>query len=49
MATLAEIRQQYPQYQDMSDAALADALYRKFYSDMPRAEFDAKIGAAPAR
>ena len=44
MATLAEIRQQYPQYSDMSDGALADALYGKFYSDMPRQDFDAKIG-----
>ena len=44
MATIAEIRAQYPQYSDMSDAALADALYKKFYSDLPRADFDAKIG-----
>jgi hypothetical protein len=44
MATLSEIRQQYPQYGDMSDAALADALHKKFYSDMPRDQFDAKIG-----
>ncbi len=50
MATIAEIRAKYPQYSDMSDAALADALYKKFYSDMPRADFDAKVGlqAAPA-
>lgn len=48
MPTIAEIRTQYPQYSDMPDAALADALYKKFYSDLPRAEFDAKIGLAPA-
>jgi len=50
MATIAEIRAKYPQYSDMSDAALADALYKKFYSDMPRADFDAKVGlqTAPA-
>lgn len=47
MATLAEIRQQYPDYADMSDGALADALHYKFYSDMPREEFNAKIGLAP--
>ena len=49
MATLAEIRAQYPQYSDMPDAALADALYKKFYSDMPRADFEVKLGlkAAP--
>lgn len=44
MATIQEIRAQYPQYKDMSDLDLANALYRKHYSDMPRAEFDQKIG-----
>lgn len=44
MPTIAEVRQQYPQYSDMSDDALASALHSKFYSDMPRAEFDQKIG-----
>lgn len=44
MATLAEIRQQYPQYEDMTDRQLADALHKKFYSDMPRQEFDQKVG-----
>ena len=44
MATLSEFRARYPQYNDMSDADLANALYRKYYSDMPRAEFNQKIG-----
>lgn len=44
MPTLAEVRQQYPQYNDMSDDALASALHAKFYSDMPKEEFDRKIG-----
>lgn len=44
MATIAEVREKYPQYSDMPDAALADALHKKFYSDMPRADFDTKIG-----
>ena len=48
MATIAEIRAQYPQYSDMSDADLAGALHTKFYSDMPVAEFNAKIGLTPA-
>lgn len=48
MATIAEIRAQYPQYQDLSDQQLADALHTKFYSDMPRAEFDQKVGLTPA-
>jgi hypothetical protein len=48
MATIAEVRSKYPQYADMPDAALADALHKKFYADIPRAEFDAKIGLTPA-
>jgi hypothetical protein len=47
MATIAEIRAQYPQYADMPDAVLADALYKKFYSDIPRATFDTKVGLTP--
>jgi hypothetical protein len=48
MATIAEIRTKYPQYADMSDAALADALHKKFYADIPRADFDARVGLKPA-
>lgn len=44
MPTIAEVRQQFPQYGDMSDAQLADALHAKFYGDMPKAEFNQKIG-----
>ncbi len=44
MPTIQEIRKQYPQYSDMSDEALATALHRKFYSDMPEADFRSKIG-----
>jgi len=44
MATLTEIRNQYPQYADLPDDVLANALYKKFYSDVPRAEFDSKLG-----
>ena len=47
MATIAEIRTQYPQYADMPDAVLADALYKKFYSDIPRATFDVKLLLLP--
>ena len=42
---LAEFRQGYPQYDDLDDATIADALYRKHYSDMPRAQFDEAIRA----
>jgi hypothetical protein len=46
MASITEIRQQFPQYNDMSDTQLADAMYKTHYADMPRAQFDAKIGMA---
>jgi hypothetical protein len=49
MTTLTEIRNQYPQYADMPDEALASALYKKFYSDIPRSEFDAKVGLKTAQ
>jgi len=35
MATIEEIRQQYPQYSDLSDAALMAGIYNTHYSDMP--------------
>ncbi len=41
---IQEIRQQFPQYDDLSDEQLADALHKKFYSDMPREEFNQRIG-----
>jgi hypothetical protein len=44
MATLAEIRQQYPQYSDLSDQQIAEGLHRKHYSDMPFEQFAQKIG-----
>lgn len=44
MASIQEIRQKYPQYSDMSDQQLADALHQKFYADMPRDQFNQKIG-----
>lgn len=39
MTTIADIRNQYPQYSDISDAQLAEGFYNKFYSDMPKEEF----------
>jgi hypothetical protein len=44
---LTVFRANYPAYDDMSDAELASALHANFYSDMPRVEFDAKIGLIP--
>jgi hypothetical protein len=50
MTKLQEFRQKYQgAYDDLDDQQLADALHRKFYSDMPRAEFDTKIGLTPAQ
>jgi hypothetical protein len=44
MTTIAEVRQQYPQYSDMSDMQLARALHTKHYSDMEFGTFARKIG-----
>ncbi len=44
MPTIKEIRAQFPQYDDWTDGQLATALHRKFYSDMPRADFNKAIG-----
>lgn len=46
MATLADVRSQYPQYNDLSDAELADALHSKFYSNIPKEVFYTQIGFA---
>ena len=45
MPSLPEIRQQYPQYDDLSDEQLASSLHKQFYSDMPDREFRKTIGA----
>ena len=47
MTTIADVRAKFPEYSDMSDSALADAMHKKFYADMPREEFNAKIGFKP--
>ena len=41
---IAEIRNKYPQYNDLSDEQLAKGLYAKFYSDMPFDDFSRRIG-----
>ena len=48
MATLAEIRKKYPQYDRVPDQQLADALYKKYYPKADRAEFDKRIGLTVA-
>lgn len=47
MASIDDIRKQYPQYADMSDVQLADALHQKYYPDMAKADFYGKVGVGP--
>lgn len=42
--TLEQIRQQYPQYNHLSDEDLATRLHQKFYSGMPQEEFFSRVG-----
>ena len=44
---LADIRAKYPQYKDVDDTRLADALYQKYYKHADRREFDARVGLKP--
>jgi hypothetical protein len=48
MATLAEFRAQYPQYDAVPDLALADSLHEKFYAKMPKMDFYKTIGLGAA-
>ena len=41
---MADIRARFPQYDDLSDSELANAVHGRFYADMPRDEFMARIG-----
>lgn len=43
LQTIAEFRKKYPQYNDVPDQALADRIYNKFYSDMPKDKFMAEV------
>src|SRR5215469_1485218 len=46
---LAQFRQLYPEYKDWNDDQLADAMYKKFYSDMQREEFNKRITTSNVR
>jgi hypothetical protein len=49
MATLIEFRQQNPEYNNVPDLALADALHQKFYADkISRPDFFKKLGLVGA-
>lgn len=41
---LNDFRQKYPQYEKVPDQQLADGLYNKFYSSVPREQFDKQVG-----
>lgn len=40
---LSKFKEKYPAYKDMSDQDLAEALHAKYYKDMDKAEFMAKV------
>jgi hypothetical protein len=48
MATLLEFREQYPQYNNTPDLALASAMHQKFYSKIPQDEFFKALDISPA-
>ncbi|WP_273280951.1 LPD38 domain-containing protein [Pseudooceanicola atlanticus] len=43
----SDIRRQYPEYGDLDDPSLADALHKRFYADLGRDEFFKKVGVEP--
>lgn len=44
---LQEFRQSYPQYNELDDEQLADALHQKYYSDVPADKFRTLVGIRP--
>jgi hypothetical protein len=44
MATIADIRKQFPQYADVSDNDLAQAFHQRYYKDIPFDQFATEIG-----
>jgi hypothetical protein len=49
MATIADIRKQYPQYADVSDQELARGFHQKFYNDIPFEDFSTQLGLVSAK
>jgi len=39
MTTIADLKKQYPEYSNIPDVKLADAMYKKYYSDKDEDEF----------
>ncbi len=46
MLTMNEVRSKYPDYNDLNDQQLADALHSKHYTDMPKEEFYSNLKKA---
>lgn len=47
---IQSIREKYPQYSDVSDGDLVGALHKKYYSDIPYADFEKKVfNTTPAK
>ncbi|MEI6268268.1 MAG: J domain-containing protein [Methylococcaceae bacterium] len=46
---IKSIREKYPQYADMSDKQLVDALHAKYYSDIPIKQFYATVGLTESK
>jgi diguanylate cyclase (GGDEF)-like protein len=44
MSEIEKFRQQYPQYNDISDEEIAENLHKTFYSDIPKDQFRRKLG-----
>lgn len=47
MSTLSDFKAKNPAYKDVPDGQLADALYTKYYSNIPKDQYYAKIGYNP--
>jgi hypothetical protein len=47
MGTLSDFRRKYPQYNDATDAQLAEALRKKYYADAPVDQYYKQIGLSP--
>ena len=41
---ISDVRAKFPEYNDLSDDALAKGVHKKFYSDMPYSDFSSKLG-----
>ena len=48
MGKLEQFREQYPVYDDIPDAALADAIHAKFYADLPKDQVYDALGVGSA-